>query len=513
MPEPLKFGELDFKLVSSMEDSRSLPTDDDQFRIVILGDFSGRAGKGISKSGLAGMKPLLVDRDNFDEVLRKLNAEIKLSILGKDSLPVNVSFSNIDDFHPDSLYERIEVFRALKETREGLRDPAIFAPVSEKTMQDEQVDITPIISALEKDAKTGGDAGLLDRVIEESEGSMTRAGSGQSDSRSDSEMEGFLKKITSPHIVPNVEREHAGMIASVDAASSELMRRIIHHTDFQAIESAWRAVYFLISRLETDEQIKLYLFDISKEELAADLSSANDLRKTGIYSLLVEQTVGTFGGEPWTVIAGNYVFKNDINDIGLLGRIGKIARAAGAPFISSVSDKFPGCKSLAESPNPDDWRESEDDKAWNTLRKIPEASYLGLALPRFLLRLPYGTDTIPLERFMFEEMGNFPVHEHYLWGNPLFICVCLLAQSFISEGWEFQQDQLMEIEGMPLHVYKENGDAVVKPCVEVVLTEKAAEKILDKGIMPLLSFRNQDIIRLARFQSVADPPANLSGKW
>ena len=104
MPEPLKFGELDFKLVSSMEDSRSLPTDDDQFRIVILGDFSGRAGKGIRKSGLAGMKPLLVDRDNFDEVLRKLNAEIKLSILGKDSLPVNVSFSNIDDFHPDSLY-------------------------------------------------------------------------------------------------------------------------------------------------------------------------------------------------------------------------------------------------------------------------------------------------------------------------------------------------------------------------------------------------------------------------
>src|SRR3990172_5805647 len=187
MPEPLKFGELDFKLASSMEDSRSLPTDDDQFRIVILGDFSGRAGKGIRKSGLAGMKPLLVDRDNFDEVLRKLNVEIKLSILGKDSLPVNVSFSNIDDFHPDSLYETIEVFRALKETREGLRDPAIFAPVSEKTMQDEQVDITPIISALEKDAKTGGDAGLLDRVIEESEGSVTRAGSGQSDSRSDSQ--------------------------------------------------------------------------------------------------------------------------------------------------------------------------------------------------------------------------------------------------------------------------------------------------------------------------------------
>lgn len=513
MPEPLKFGELDFKLVSSMEDSRSLPTDDDHFRIIILGDFSGRASKKISKSGIAGRKPLLVDRDNIDEVLRKLNVEISLPILGKDSLPVTVSFSSIDDFHPDSLYERLEVFRALKETREGFRDTAIFAPLSEEIRQDEQVDITPIISASEKDSETGGEVGLLDRVIEESEGSMTRAGSGQSDSQSDPEMERFLKKITSPHIVPNVKREHAGMIASVDAASSELMRRIIHHTDFQAIESAWRAVYFLISRLETDEKIRLYLLDISKEELAADLKSTDDLRKTGIYSLLVEQTVGTFGGEPWTVIAGNYVFNYDINDIGLLGRMAKIARAAGAPFISSVSDKVLGCNSLAECPNPDDWRESEDDQAWNTLRKIPEASYLGLALPRFLLRLPYGTDTSPLESFVFEEMGKDPVHEHYLWGNPSFICVCLVALSFIREGRVFQQGQLMDIEGLPLHVYKEHGESVVKPCAEVVLTEKAAEQILDKGLLLLLSFRNQDIIRLARFQSIADPPANLSGRW
>ena len=169
MPEPLKFGELDFKLVSSMEDSRSLPTDDDHFRIVILGDFSGRASKKISKSGIAGTKPLLVDRDNIDEVLRKLNVEIRLPILGKDSLPVTVSFSSIDDFHPDSLYERLEVFRALKEIREGLRDTAIFAPLSEEIRQDEQVDITPIISASEKDAETGGEVGLLDRVIEESD--------------------------------------------------------------------------------------------------------------------------------------------------------------------------------------------------------------------------------------------------------------------------------------------------------------------------------------------------------
>jgi type VI secretion system protein ImpC len=105
------------------------------------------------------------------------------------------------------------------------------------------------------------------------------------------------------------------------------------------------------------------------------------------------------------------------------------------------------------------------------------------------------------------------VHEQYLWGNPSFACTYLLAQSFIREGWSFQQGQVMDIEGMPLHVYKEQGESVVKPCAEVVLTEKAAEKILDKGLLLLLSYRNQDVIRLARFQSLADPPANLAGKW
>jgi type VI secretion system protein ImpC len=331
--------------------------------------------------------------------------------------------------------------------------------------------------------------------------------------QSQPEMERFLREITKPHLVPKTHPKQAEMIATVDEASGELMRRILHHPDFQAVESGWRGLHFLVSRLETDENLKIYLFDISKEELAADLSSAEDLSKTGIFNLLVEQTIKTFGGEPWAVIAGNYLFNQGINDIELLGRMAKIARAAGAPFISSATDTVLGCESLAKSPDPDEWKETEESPAWDALRKIQEAAYLGLALPRFLLRLPYGRDTIPLESFPFQELPGQPVHEQYLWGNPSFACTYLLAQSFIREGWSFQQGQVMDIEGMPLHVYKEQGESVVKPCAEVVLTEKAAEKILDKGLLLLLSYRNQDVIRLARFQSLADPPANLAGKW
>ncbi len=190
--------------------------------------------------------------------------------------------------------------------------------------------------------------------------------------------------------------------------------------------------------------------------------------------------------------------------------------AAGAPFIAAASDRLLGCESLAQTPDPREWRrpaDAEGSRVWEALRKLPEASYLGLALPRFLLRLPYGADTVPTETFEFEEMEEIPKHEQYLWGNPSFACVCLLAQTFSESGWDIRHGIIQDIEDLPLHVYEEQGESLTKPCAEVVLTERAAEKILDKGIMPLLSFKNQDKIRVARFQSLADPPTYLAGRW
>jgi type VI secretion system protein ImpC len=306
------------------------------------------------------------------------------------------------------------------------------------------------------------------------------------------------------------------LVAAVDTAIAELMRAILHHPDFQAIEAAWRALYFLVSRLETDEQLKLYLLDISKAELAADLSEAEDLRLTSLYRLLVEETVETPGGEPWAVVGGNYTFDHTRDDAALLGAIAQIAYHAGTPFIAAAHAHLLGCESLAETPDPDDWERPTDAEAtqvWEALRKLPEASYLGLALPRFLLRLPYGAETDPTERFDFEEMSREPEHDHYLWGNPAFACVYLLTQVFTHYGWDLRPGVILDIEGLPLHLYKAQGETRVKPCAEVVLTDRAAETILDKGLMPLLSFRNQDKIQLARFQSIADPLTHLAGRW
>jgi type VI secretion system protein ImpC len=215
------------------------------------------------------------------------------------------------------------------------------------------------------------------------------------------------------------------------------------------------------------------------------------------------------------VVVGNYTFDDSVEDVTLLGYLGGIARAAGAPFLAAASPRVLGAESLGKTPNPEQWRKVEPERAqaWEILRNFPEARHLGLALPRFLLRLPYGKATDEAERFAFEEFPDGPVHEHYLWGNPALACVCLLGQAFAQWGWEMRPGAIHEMDGLPAHVYREDGESKLKPCAEALLTEKAANTMLDRGLMPLLSLKDRDTVRLMRFQSLADPPAPLAGRW
>jgi len=295
-----------------------------------------------------------------------------------------------------------------------------------------------------------------------------------------------------------------------------LMRGVLHNPDFQALEAAWRVVFLLVRQLETGSQLKLFLVDISKQELAEDVSSAGshkDLRNTGAYRLLVEQSVETPGAEPWSIIVGNYSFGPAAEDAELLSRMAKIADRAGAVFLTGANPRLLGVASLAVASSPRDWKLPEKSGGWAELRRLPEAGAVGLALPRFMLRLPYGKKTSPLESFEFEEFTGEPAHEDYLWGSGAFAVALLLGQSFSDAGWEMRPGQFAEIEKLPLHVYPGDGGSQVKPCAEVVLTEDAVERMLEEGLIPLVSFKGRDVVRVARFQSIAESAPALSGRW
>jgi type VI secretion system protein ImpC len=189
---------------------------------------------------------------------------------------------------------------------------------------------------------------------------------------------------------------------------------------------------------------------------------------------------------------------------------------ANAPFISHMRPDVLGIKSLYENADPRGWAmttDSEAGKLWATLRSVPETEYLGLSIPRFLARLPYGADTEPLEAFNFEEFDGEPSHDAYVWANSCFIAGLLLAQSYREYGWEMGQRLMQDVEGLPLHVYKHDGESVYTSCAEVQLTDNAVDQLMEYGLMPLVSYKNTDHVKLARIQSVTDPVTKLKARW
>jgi type VI secretion system protein ImpC len=516
MSDTFSFGELEAE--ATMEERPGLAEPETPFRIALMGDWSGRANRRPPAQDIAELKPLLIDRDNFDEVMAQLNITLRLPVTD-DGPHLTLSFRELDDFHPDRIFERVGLFDALRETRERLEDSSTFAEAARQVRgwanaTDSQ---KAFASSGEQQSETASEStapvdggSLLEQMLAETGDAQ------ETKPAADDDLQAMLREVVRPHLVWFDEAEQEQLVASVDEATSRLMRSILHHADFQSLEAAWRAAYFLTSNLETGTDLKLYLLDVTKDELASDLSATEKLEETGAYRLLVEQSVNTFGGDLWATLAGNYTFEATRADALMLGRLAKIAERAGAPFIAAAASGLVGCQSLAQTPDSDDWQQqldSQDADAWNALRQLEQASYLGLALPRFLLRLPYGAATEPTETFDFEEMSDEPEHENYLWANPSFACAYLLAQSFSEYGWNLQPGILQEIEGLPLHIYQHDGDSYIKPCAETILTMRAAEKILDAGLMPLLSFQGRDTVRLARFQSLSAPATPLAGRW
>ncbi|HVX66550.1 MAG TPA: type VI secretion system contractile sheath large subunit [Bryobacteraceae bacterium] len=431
------------------------------FRVLILGDFTGRASRGVFEPELA-RRPVFIDRDNFEQVLAKLHPALRLPVPGSESESLLLDFRSLDDFHPDALYDSCEWLHGVNESAPPPPPAAPLPP--------------------------GPPANLsLDELLD-------GPGAASAHTRAPDPWDRMLHELVAPHLAP---REPA-VPAPGGETLSAAMRALLRQPAFQELEAAWRAVFYLVRHVETGADLKLAILDISRKELAADLeASRENLRASATWRLIAGEAAHTPGAEAWSVVAGNYFFSRQEPDLQLLARMGAVAKEGGAPFLGAASTHL--LDNLGAS-------------AFQQLRSLAHASWIGLAMPRWLLRLPYGAATTPTERFSFEEMER-PEHEAYLWGNPAIACACLLAQAFRAAGWQMQPGTARDLEDLPLHVYKEAGEAKVKPCAEILMTEETAEALLDYGIMPLVSFKDRDMVRLLRLQSIADPPAALSGPW
>jgi type VI secretion system protein ImpC len=479
------------------------PTEETPFRILAAGDFSGRGSR--ERAPARGrLKPVVIDRDNFDEVLAGMGIHLRLGREGDEG--ATLRFRELDDFHPDRIYQSLDIFRELRAMRgslegassgsEAIAKVRVWAGLSDgKASQPAQtspsaperrpgeMDLLPL---------TGGN--LLDDVLEASEREVP---SGWTPPRDP--LQSLIQEALAPHLAPREDPQVPELLTRLDEAAGTLMRAILHGREFQALEAVWRALFLMIRRLETGSLLKVYLLDMTRAELAEDIQ-AGALEESALYRLLVDEVAKDPDHGGWAVVAGHYSFNQSERDTGLLRRLGRLARAAGAPFLAEGD--------LGGGPSA-----GEDAGPWEALRRSAEASWLGLALPRYLLRLPYGKKADAVESFRFEEIPGIPAHGDYLWGNPALVCADLLGEAFSQDGWQMRPGAAREIGDLPLHVYEEGGETQLRPCVELALTPSEAEWALDAGYMPLIWLRGQDSIRLVRFQSIADPATPLSGRW
>ncbi|HEY1217606.1 MAG: type VI secretion system contractile sheath large subunit [Bryobacteraceae bacterium] len=432
----------------------SVPEADTPFRMLILGDFSGRGFRG-ERAPIGGRRPVAVDSDNLDQALSSLSPSVQLP-------QGTLRFRGLDDFHPDRIYQHAAVFGRL----ENLRNQP--APVPAAPRENPQ----PAAPAVQQSGRS-----LLESMMEREDEEPASRVVEEPDAMAE-----FIKRAVETHLAARQDPRQKEWAARVDAAAGEQMRAILHHPHFQSLEAAWRALAMLVDRLQPDTDLKIYVFDATLEELMADAPA-------------LERCLGG-SSAPWSLIVGNFVFGQTDDDASNLAWLGRLAASLGAPFLGEAvppSDLSPGPQ-------------------WQQFVRSPEARWIGLALPRFLLRLPYGKDTTPAEELDFEEMPE-SAHADYLWGNPAFFCACVLGLAFRSDGWQMRPALHREIGSLPQHIYRADGESVAKPCAEVLMTDTDAEFILSSGFMPLASMKDRDSVLLVRLQSIAVPPARLSGRW
>jgi type VI secretion system protein ImpC len=396
------------------------------------------------------------------------------------------------------------VFESLRELRDRLSDSRTFASAAADVGRrpDEGERPGPAGTAAAAAALAGGN--LLDRMLD---AAPAPAAGGVATKRED-DLTSFVREVLRPHLVEREDPRQAEMVAGVDAALATQMRALLHAPSFQSLESAWRTVDFLARRIDTSTQLRLYLLDVPRAALDRELADVGG--GVGLARLMAEGASVLPDGGRWSALVGLYEFGTGDDDAVRIAQLGAIARQLGAPFLTGAAPSVVGRDSWAALPDPRSW--PAPAPTWDEVRAMSEATFVALAGPRFLLRSPYGRDGEPTEAFAFEEVDAVPAHGDLLWGNGAAVCALLLAEAFAEEGWAMRGPRA-EVRGLPLHVYRADGEAMAVPCAETLLSERAADRLMELGITPLAWLRDTDVVRIVRLQSVASPPTRLAAAW
>jgi type VI secretion system protein ImpC len=306
----------------------------------------------------------------------------------------------------------------------------------------------------------------------------------------------------------------SAMIAEIDRKLSEQINLILHHEDFKALEGTWRGLHHLVNNTETDEMLKIRVLNISKLDLKKTLKKFEGTAwdQSPIHKKLYEEEFGSPGGQPYGCIVGDYFFDHSPEDVKMLGSMAQIAAAAHAPFIAGAGPSVFQMDSWQDLSKPRDLTkifQTAEYASWRSLRESDDARYIGLAMPRFLARLPYGAKTVPLEEFDFEEDTEGADHNKYTWSNAAYAMASNITRAFKLWGWCARirgAESGGMIEGLPVHTFPTDDGGVDMKCpTEIAITDRREAELAKNGFMPLSHYKNTDYAVFMGAQSLQKP--------
>jgi type VI secretion system protein ImpC len=317
-------------------------------------------------------------------------------------------------------------------------------------------------------------------------------------------------RLISDDVLKSIE----AIIAALDKKLSEQVNQILHHPDFQRIEGTWRGLHYLVSNTETDEMLKIRFMNIAKGDLGKTLKRymGTAWDQSPVFKRVYEEEYGQFGGEPFGCLVGDYAFDHSPPDVELLGEISKIAAAAHTPFIAGAAPSVLGMDSWQELANPRDLTKifgTPDYAAWRALRESEDARYIGLAMPRYLARLPYGAKTAPVDEFDFEEETGSADHSRYTWSNAAYAMAVNINRSFKLYGWCSRIRGIESggaVEDLPTHTFPTDDGGVDMKCpTEIAISDRREAELAKNGFMPLVHRKNSNLAAFIGAQSLQKP--------
>ena len=287
------------------------------------------------------------------------------------------------------------------------------------------------------------------------------------------------------------------MIAEIDARLSAQVDAILHHEEFQTLESSWRGLKLLVDRTEFQENNCVEILNVSKADLLEDFEDSPEIIQSGLYKHVYTAEYGQFGGKPIGAMIANYYMTPSSKDIHLMKSISSVAAMAHTPFIASAAARFFGLNSFEDLPNLKDLHDHFEGPfftKWQAFRETENSRYVALTLPRFILREPYDPEENPVKTFAYQENVSRS-HEDYLWGNTAFAFASRLTDSFARYRWcpnIVGPQSGGTVEDLPLHYFESMGEIENKIPTEVLVSDRREYELAEEGFIALTMRKGSD---------------------